>query len=188
MDGLFDVDPAEWASYASGLAMVSWHAGNPDRARELLKLHADNRFARLGDDGEHLTTLLLFGRVAVGLGELAAASDVYELLLPHRGLWAVDGIAACCWGPVDLELARIALALDRVADARDHLAERAAQHRACRRAPAAPRPDRARTALRRARSGAPTEARRGPRRPGRPTCSAARASSGPCPTATGRSG
>ncbi len=123
MDELFHVDPADWASYASGLAMVSWQAGNPDRARELLKLHADNRFCRLGDDGEHLTTLLMFGRVAVGVGELAAAGDVYELLLPHRGLWAVDGIAACCWAPVDLELARIALARHRVADARDHLAD-----------------------------------------------------------------
>ncbi len=121
MEGLFDVDPADWASYASGLAMASWHAGNTARARELLKLHADNRFARLGDDGEHLTTILLFGRVAVGLGELGAASDLYDLFLPHRGLWVVDGIAACCWGPVDLELARIALALARVADARGHL-------------------------------------------------------------------
>lgn len=103
--------------------MVSWQAGNPDKARELLKLHADNGFARLGDDGEHLTTLVLFGRVAVGLGELASAGAVHELLLPHRGLWAVDGIAACCWGPVDLELAQLAVALDRVVDARDHLAQ-----------------------------------------------------------------
>ena len=39
------------------------------------------------------------------------------------GLWAVDGIGACCWGPVDLELGRLALALDRRRDARVHLAD-----------------------------------------------------------------
>jgi hypothetical protein len=121
LGGLFDIDPADWASYASGLAMVSCHAGYPDRARELLKLHADNDFVRLGDDGEHLTTLVLFGRVAVELGERSAAEGVYALLLPHADLWAVDGIAGCCWGPIELELARIALALDQVADARAHL-------------------------------------------------------------------
>jgi predicted ATPase len=123
LDGLFDVDPAIWASYASGLAMVAWLCGMTDRARELVKLHADNGFARLGDDAEHLTTLTLFGRVAVGIDERAAARGVYQLLRPHAGLWAVDGIAGCCWGPVELELARLAVALDRVTDARVHLAE-----------------------------------------------------------------
>jgi AAA ATPase domain len=120
--GLFHIDPADWASYAAGLAMVAWLSGNTERARELLKVHADNGFAHLGDDAEHLTTLVLFGRVAVGLDEPAAAGAVYELLQPHAGLWAVDGIAGCCWGPVELELARLANALDRRTDARDHLA------------------------------------------------------------------
>jgi hypothetical protein len=115
------VNPADWASYAAGLAMVNWLAGNCDRARQLLKLHADNGFARLGEDGEQLTTLLLFTRVATGLGEATACAALYELLIPHAGLWAVDGIAACCWGPVELELGRLALALDRRSDALDHL-------------------------------------------------------------------
>ena len=76
LEGLFDVDPADWASYAAGLAMVNWLAGDRDRARQLLKLHADNGFARLGEDGEQLTTLLLFGRVAAGLDEAAALRSV----------------------------------------------------------------------------------------------------------------
>jgi hypothetical protein len=46
---------------------------------------------------------------------------VYDLLLPHAELWAVDGIAACCWGPVELELGRLAVALDRPVEARGHL-------------------------------------------------------------------
>ena len=85
-------------------------AANPT-ARELLKLHADNDFAHLGEDGEQLTTLILFSRVAVALDELAAVGRPDDLLSPHAGLWAVDGIVACIWGPVDLELGRIALAL-----------------------------------------------------------------------------
>ena len=64
LEGLFDVDPPEWASYASGLAMVHWLVGDHNQARYLLKLHSDNGFRRLGEDGEQLTTLLLFGRVA----------------------------------------------------------------------------------------------------------------------------
>jgi hypothetical protein len=122
LEGIADVDPEVWASYAASIAMAHWLAGNHARARELLGLHARNDFARLGDDAEHLTTLTMFGRVASGLGEHAAAEAVYELLLPYSGLWVVDGIAACCWGPTDLELARLALALDRPVEAETHLA------------------------------------------------------------------
>lgn len=121
LSGLFEVNPADWSSYAAGLAMTNWLIGDLERARYLLKLHADNGFARLGEDGEQLTTLLLFSRVATGLGEATACAALYELTLPHAGLWAVDGIAGCCWGPVELELGRLALALDRRADALDHL-------------------------------------------------------------------
>lgn len=123
LDGLMlEIDPAKWASYAAGMAIISWQAGDRDRARDLLMLHADNQFARLGDDGEHLTTLIMFGRVAAGSGERQAVQAIYELLEPHSGLWAVDGIAACCWGPVEMELGRLAIALDRSAAAREHLA------------------------------------------------------------------
>lgn len=122
LEGVLEVDPAVWATYAAGSAMVAYHAGDLGRAREMLALHADDAFRRLGDDGEHLTTLLMFGRVAVGLGDRMSLEHIYGLLRPHTGLWCVDGIAACCWGPVDLELGRIALALDRPAEAIEHLA------------------------------------------------------------------
>ncbi len=134
LEGLLDVDPQVWATYAAGSAMIALHAGDLDRAREMLALHASDAFGRLGDDGEHLTTLLMFGRTAAALGDRAAVQRLYELLQPHTGLWCVDGIAACCWGPVDLELGRLALALDRRPEAAEHLArardslERAGAH------------------------------------------------------------
>ncbi|MGH8984741.1 MAG: ATP-binding protein, partial [Acidimicrobiia bacterium] len=116
------VDPAGWGSFAAGLAMVKWHCGEHEAARELLSRHVENGFARLGEDSDHLISLLSFGRVAAGLDEDGAAEAVYELFRPHTGLWIVDGIGACCWGPVDLELGRLAVALGRDADARGHLA------------------------------------------------------------------
>jgi hypothetical protein len=63
----------------------------------------------------------MFGRVAAGLDERSAAQMIYDLLRPHSGLWAVDGIAGCCWGPVDLELCTLAIVLDRAAEAHEHL-------------------------------------------------------------------
>jgi hypothetical protein len=117
------VDPALFATLAAGMGFVKWLAGEHDRARDLLMLHASNHFAHLGNDAEHLTTLLMFGRVAAGLGERSAADDIYERLRPYSGLWAVDGIAGCCWGPIDMELGRLAIVLDRADDAREHLAD-----------------------------------------------------------------
>lgn len=122
MDGYEGVDPAAWGSFAAGLTMVKWHAGHHDAARELLRLHAADGFVRLGEDSDYLIALMCFGRVAAGLDELRAAAALYDLFRPHAGLWIVDGIAACCWGPVYLELARLAIVLGRDAEAREHLA------------------------------------------------------------------
>jgi hypothetical protein len=120
LEDSIDVDPGQYATFASGLAIVSLQMGDRRRARDLLDLHADNGFARLGDDGEHLTTLLLFGRVARALDHRDASARLYELLSPFAGLWAVDGIAGMTWGPVDLELGHLAAALGRWGDARRH--------------------------------------------------------------------
>lgn len=120
LDDLFDVDPADWGSYAAGMAMVKFKAGERDAASSLLRLHAGNRFTRVADDSEYLVTLLMFGRVAAGLGDRSACEAVYDRLLPHAGMWAVDGIAACCWGPVELELARLAVTLGRRSEAAGH--------------------------------------------------------------------
>ena len=111
LDDVVDVDPATWASYAAGIGYVALRGGELDRARTLLRLHSDNGFARIGDDAEHLTTVTLFGRIAVATGELEAATVLYDALRPFAGMWIVDGIGAVCWGPVELELARLASAL-----------------------------------------------------------------------------
>jgi hypothetical protein len=120
-ENIVDADPAVWASYAAVLAFLAAQHGDEARASAMLHLHAADGFIRIGDDAEHLVTLTMFGRVALWLGDLDAAARVRELLLPHSGLWVVDGIAARAWGPVDLELARLEAELDHTEDAIGHI-------------------------------------------------------------------
>jgi hypothetical protein len=133
---IIDMDPAEWASYAAGLSFVAAQTGELERAQALLDLHAADHFARIGNDSEVLVTCMLFGRVADAVGDHSALRDLRALLLPYEDLWLVDGISACIWGPVQLELARIAVALDDHDDARRRLV---AARRLVERADAPPR-------------------------------------------------
>jgi len=118
---VIEMDPTEWASYAAGLAFIALHTGQVEHARGLLDLHARDRFARVARDSEFLTTCMLFGRVASALGNDEALRDVAGLLGPYDDLWMVDGISACIWGPVQLELARIAVTLGKPEEARTRL-------------------------------------------------------------------
>ncbi len=121
LSDLVDVDPASWASYAATTGYVALLAGDLEQARSALHAHAENGFERIGDDSEHLTTVMMFGRTAVGLGEHGAVAAMYDALSPYSARWIVDGIAAQCWGPVALELGRLARALGRADAARAHL-------------------------------------------------------------------
>ena len=152
---IVDMDPAEWASYASGLAFVALHSGHLARARELLDLHSADHFARIARDAEFLTTCMLFSRVAAAVGDLAALRDLRALLLPYDDLWLVDGISAAIWGPVQLELARIAIALGEDDDARSRLL---AARRLADRAAALPRLAEIDALERRLGGAAPTQA------------------------------
>jgi hypothetical protein len=133
---IVDMDPAEWASYASGLAFAAAQAGELEKARSLLDLHAADHFARIARDSEFLVTCMLFDRVATAVGDDAALRDLRTLLLPYEDLWLVDGISACIWGPVQLELGRIAFALGEHEEARRRLIP---ARRAVERADALPR-------------------------------------------------
>ena len=82
---ILDIDPAAWSSYAAGLSYVAMRAGRSDRAADAAGMHADNGFARIGDDAEHLATVLLFGRTAVALGDRTQhAGDVRRLRAVRR--------------------------------------------------------------------------------------------------------
>lgn len=130
-DFIEDIDPAAWASFAAGMAFLAMRDEDRTAAESLLRLHAENGFAKLRRDAEYLVSLMYFGRVAVWLAHMPAVERVYDLLRPHAGRWIVDGIAAVCWSPVDLELGRLAVTLGRTREAETHLeAARAAIVRA----------------------------------------------------------
>ena len=107
----YDIDPVVWASYGAGLAFVALTRGESAEAARLLRMHANNGFAHVGNDAEHLATIMMFARVAVATGDLGAVRHAARMMEPFAGRWIVDGIAAVCWGPVDLELARFAAAV-----------------------------------------------------------------------------
>jgi hypothetical protein len=86
----------------------------------MLGHHVDTDFTT--GDAEHLATLLFLARIALALGDRQAVARFREHLLPHADRWAVDGIAAVCWGPVALDLARLELALGLTGEAAAHLA------------------------------------------------------------------
>lgn len=121
MEGLVDIDPDLWGSYAAGLGFIALTNGDLVRAEQLMRPHSSDGFARVGRDSEYLATLSLFARVATSVDQSAVAERLYDLLAPYAGLWLVDGIGAMCWGPVDLELARLAAYLGRRDAAAVHL-------------------------------------------------------------------
>jgi tetratricopeptide (TPR) repeat protein len=71
-------------------------------------------------DSEWLPETVQMAMTAVALGEVPAARQLYRLLAPHAGLFAVEGILAGTWGCIDAQLARLALVLGRTDEARAH--------------------------------------------------------------------
>jgi hypothetical protein len=126
LESITVVDPALWPSYASGLGYLALLKGDIERAAEMLALHAHTDFS-IAVDSEQVVTLLGFSRIALATGDLATAARMYRFLLPYPGQWAVDGIAAWCWGPVDLELARLAAAIGERERAAAHLTDAQAE-------------------------------------------------------------
>jgi hypothetical protein len=133
---VIDMDPTDWASYAAGLAFLATATGQLEKASTLLDLHTRDQFARVSRDSELLATCMFFGRAAAAVGDHEALRDLAALLRPYDDLWIVDGISAAIWGPVQLELARIAFALGDEEEARTRLS---AARRVVERANARPR-------------------------------------------------
>lgn len=79
--------------------------------------------ADLAPDAEFLSTLGLVTLAAYDAGDPPEAAAVLrDALMPYRGCWAVDGIAAGAMGPVDRYLGALDLLIGDLAAAEDHLA------------------------------------------------------------------
>ena len=109
------------ASLAIGVAFTAFKQGNLGEAARLYELFAHDDFVRVGGDAEELLNLSNFADIAIALDDRERLAVLYNRLKPFEDRCLVDGIGGAWVGPVHASLARIAHALDRVADAHAHI-------------------------------------------------------------------
>lgn len=124
---LDDQIPAWRAAYA--LALVS--VGRENEARAIVERFHERRFEHLPLDLLYLSALSHLAETVTELRHTPAAQDLYDALLPYRGMVANN--ATIDTGPVDLNLGRLAALIGAGPQARHHLREAEAW---CRRADA----------------------------------------------------
>jgi hypothetical protein len=109
-----------------GAAMAAARAGRINEARNLLSQ------VDFADDfawgAEYLPGLVMAADAAAYVGDRRMASRAYDILLPYRGMFAFDGIAAACYGSVERVLALAAAVLGRTDDASAHFDAALAAH------------------------------------------------------------
>ena len=113
-------------AWCGGLALCCAMEGDRERARELLRAAAADRFEHMPRDWVWLVGLCQWAEVAALLRDHDACADLYELLLPWRELVVSTGGAA--WATVVHHLCLLAIALARYDDAEEHLASAARLH------------------------------------------------------------
>jgi hypothetical protein len=105
------------------LALALLEATRPDDARKLMGPLMASNFRDLPYDVTWLSVVCICALISIGLGELAAAADLYELLEPWSDQIAFPAFGV--WGPVSLYLGSLALALGDGDAAERHLLEAA---------------------------------------------------------------
>ncbi|MCE0765670.1 hypothetical protein LWC35_22590, partial [Pseudonocardia kujensis] len=119
LEGFLRLAPALGPSVYATHALLRALAGEPGAA-DLLDRWLDGRAAG-PHDSEWLPEAVQVAQAALLLGDRTAAARTYALLLPHAGLFAVEGMVAGTWGSVDAFLGRLAALRGDSAAARRHL-------------------------------------------------------------------
>jgi tetratricopeptide (TPR) repeat protein len=119
-------------AFRAVLALACCEGDLDDEARRLLAHETATRFAELPPDVTWLPGLAIYAEVAAHLQDRAAATVLYDLLLPWSGQVVYSGISA--WGTVDHHLGAVAGVIGRYAEAEEHLG-RAAELNVSLRAP-----------------------------------------------------
>ena len=114
--GLIPDDPQ---AAAGARAFLSAHRGQLAQARAELDLVVAGTVPR---DGEWLPKYVQVSVAAVLAGHRTAAEVAYQLLKPHAGQCAVEGILAGSWGSVAAHLGLLARCLGRADEADAHFA------------------------------------------------------------------
>jgi tetratricopeptide (TPR) repeat protein len=124
---LTEQSPLRYAHEAALVAILAAR-GEPSAAARF-----DRMIAALDDlprDMVYLWTLALLANDCVVLGRPDAAERVYDALLPFADRFVVPAGGVVCIGSTSHELGRLARLLGRPADARAHLRDAVAAHRA----------------------------------------------------------
>lgn len=111
-------------------AAILHELGHSERSAALLQRIVDAGVDGIARDSEYLETGWQIGEAALHLGDRAAAELSYTALEPYAQLWAVDGIGGAVFGMVAHQLGRLAILLERHADAAGWLELAATRHRA----------------------------------------------------------
>jgi tetratricopeptide (TPR) repeat protein len=112
--------PAEFGFRASAAAIAA-RAGHPDRARTVLAELAAGGLAALPRSSTWLVGIVAVAETALALGDLAVAREAYDLLTPYADRPIMPSLAVVCLGSTQRVLGQIAIALDDVDGAIDHL-------------------------------------------------------------------
>jgi hypothetical protein len=112
------------------VAAITYEVGDVDRSAALLRRLVDGGMDAIAHDSEYLETCWQIGEAALHLADPQAAALAYTALEPYPQLWAVDGIGGAVFGIVAHQLGRLAILLERYADASVWLESAARSHRA----------------------------------------------------------
>jgi hypothetical protein len=123
-------DTSDATTITAMAAAVLYELGDVDRSASLLQRIVDAGVDAIVHDSEYLETGWQVGEAALHLADRRAAELAYSVLEPYPQLWAVDGIGGAVLGVVAHQLGRLAVLLDRYADAADWLDIAGNRHRA----------------------------------------------------------
>lgn len=111
---------AEYADFFEGTLLTL--RGDVDTARPRVQRFAREGMPALTLDAEWLPGAALFSEALCRVGEPRDAETLYELLLPFRDRFAIEGIGAGTYGSVELHLGLLARASGRPVEAELHFA------------------------------------------------------------------
>jgi tetratricopeptide (TPR) repeat protein len=112
---------------APSIGCAAARQGDLEQARTVLsRIDVDEVFEW---GAERLPALAYAGEMAGRVGDVDRAARYYDLLVPYRDLWAIDGIAAANLGSIERVLALLASAVGRRDVARAHFERALAQQR-----------------------------------------------------------
>ncbi len=116
--------------FQAAYALMLCECGRGDEARPLFEAARSADFHQAAYDWTWLTTTAIWADVAAWLGDVPAAAVLYERMAPFETQGVTSG--ATFTGTVGMYLARLAVVLGRVDDARAHFERADEQLRALR--------------------------------------------------------